>query len=322
MRTLQYSQHFIDLTTLHNLSKEKRKMGRWKNKKQKNTIKDEIFHRLNNMREAGHGHSRNEDKQTGIDKNYIYSSRTYKTYLREAKLFATWCIKQHPDVKHLKQLKPYVNEYLQAQIDASMSVWTITTRKAAIAKTLNMDYCSFIQTPPRERKNIKRSRNSVSRDKHISAETEAIFAALTSACGLRRNEMIKICGTDLEFDNKSGKYYLNVTKGTKGGKPRRCWIIGENKEDRERIVKLFKDAGHLRVCPHLPSSFDNHYYRAKYTKRLYNSLARPTALIPRNEQYITRKDRAGEVLDRLALRQVSLALGHTRISVIPLSYLY
>lgn len=297
-------------------------MGRWKNKKNKNTIKDEIFRRLNNMRENGHGRSRNEDKKNGVDKNYIYSSKTYKTYLREAKLFASWCIKQNPDLKHLKQLKPYANAYLQSQIDAGMSAWTISTRKAAIVKALNMNYSTFIQTPARERKNIKRSRKTVSRDKHISAATEAKYASITSACGLRRNELIKICGTDLKFDKKSGKYYLTVTKGTKGGRPRKCWIIAKNEKDEKRIVKLFKDAGHLRVCPHLPSSFDNHYYRAQYAKRLYNSVARPESLIPKNEKYIMRKDRAGEVLDRVALYQVSLALGHSRIDVVPLNYLY
>ena len=71
-----------------------------------------------------------------------------------------------------------------------------------------------------------------------------------------------------------------------------------------------------------PSSFDNHYYRAQYAKRLYNSVARPESLIPKNEKYIMRKDRAGEVLDRVALYQVSLALGHSRIDVVPLNYLY
>lgn len=297
-------------------------MGRWAKKKQKNTIKDEIYLRLNNMREAGHGRSRNEDKKNGIDKKYIYSSNTYKTYLREAKKFATWCMKQHPNVKHLKDLKPYVNEYLQSQIDAGMSSWTITTRKAAIAKTLNMDYSSFIQTPSRERKNIKRSRNSVTRDKHISAETEAKFAFITSACGLRRNELNKIRGVDLKFDQKSNRYYLDVTKGTKGGKPRKAWIVAENNDKLIQIVKMFKDAGNLKICPHIPTSYDNHYYRGQYAKRLYNSLARSISELPNSDRYIMRKDRAGEILDRKAMRQVSLSMGHQRISVIALSYLY
>ena len=91
-------------------------MGKWAKKRAKNTIKDEIYNRLSKIFKAGNGRSRNVDKRNGVDREYIYSSKTYKTYHNECKRFAVWCRKTHPEVKHLKQCKQYVNEYLEHQI--------------------------------------------------------------------------------------------------------------------------------------------------------------------------------------------------------------
>lgn len=297
-------------------------MGKWAKKKQKNTIKDDIFRRLNGMLQEGMGRSRQEDKKAGIDQDYIYSSKTYETYKREAKHFADWVKKEHPEVLHLKDLNPYANDYLQSQIDAGLSAWTITTRKAAIAKTLGIPYGDMIATPSRNRSDITRSRAAVSRDKHISDATEARLAMLTAATGLRRRELVKITGDALKFDSKSGKPFLHITEGTKGGKERTAWIIGSTQEETDEVVKFFQNAGRLRVCPHVSEAYDNHHYRAEYAKRYYNRIARPAERIPKEDRYIMRKDRAGEVLDKRAMRAVSKALGHNRIDVIAASYLY
>lgn len=134
-------------------------MGKWAKKRAKNTIKDEIYNRLSKLFKAGNGRSRNVDKRNGVDREYIYSSKTYKTYHNECKRFAVWCRKTHPEVRHLKECKKYVNEYLTYQISSGKSPWTLTTQKAALAKLYGVDYASFIATPPRERSKIKRSRD-------------------------------------------------------------------------------------------------------------------------------------------------------------------
>lgn len=297
-------------------------MGKWAKKRAKNTIKDEIYKRLSTMLKSGMGRSRNLDKRTHEDKNHIYSSRTYKTYHNEAKRFATWCIKNHPEVKRLKDCKKYVNEYLQNQIDENKSAWTISTQKAALAKTFGVDYNAFIATPARERRNIKRSRHAVLRDKNISAETERFLSTITSATGLRRNELCKITGEALRYDARTGRPYLHITQGTKGGKIRNAWIIGSDPEETDYVVNLFRSAGKMRVIPKVSSAYDNHRYRGVYAKRLYEICARSINEIPENERYIMRKDRAGEVLDKRAMRIVSKCLGHNRIDVIALNYLY
>lgn len=296
-------------------------MGKWAKKRAKNTIKDEIYNRLSKLFKAGNGRSRNVDKRNGVDREYIYSSKTYKTYHNECKRFAVWCRKTHPEVRHLKECKKYVNEYLTYQISSGKSPWTLTTQKAALTKLYGVDYASFIATPPRERSKIKRSRNPVSRDKNISANTEKFLSTITSATGLRRNELCKITGDALRYDS-SGRPFLHITRGTKGGKIRDAVIIGATPEETEYIVGLFKSAGKMKLLPKVSSAYDNHRYRAEYAKRLYQRFARNIDDIPKKERIYLRKDRKGEILDRSCLMYISSCLGHNRIDVLYSNYLY
>ena len=296
-------------------------MGKWAKKRAKNTIKDEIYNRLSKLFKAGNGRSRNVDKRNGVDREYIYSSKTYKTYHNECKRFAVWCRKTHPEVRHLKECKKYVNEYLTYQISSGKSPWTLTTQKAALTKLYGVDYASFIATPPRERNKIKRSRNPVSRDKNISANTEKFLSTITSATGLRRNELCKITGDALRYDS-SGRPFLHITRGTKGGKIRDAVIIGATPEETEYIVGLFKSAGKMKLLPKVSSAYDNHRYRAEYAKRLYQRFARNIDDIPKKERIYLRKDRKGEILDRSCLMYISSCLGHSRIDVLYSNYLY
>lgn len=270
-------------------------MGKWAKKRAKNTIKDEIYNRLSKLFKAGNGRSRNVDKRNGVDREYIYSSKTYKTYHNECKRFAVWCRKTHPEVRHLKECKKYVNEYLTYQISSDKSPWTLTTQKAALAKLYGVDYASFIATPPRERSKIKRSRNKVSRDINISAETEKFLSTITSATGLRRNELCKITGDSLRYDS-SGRPFLHITRGTKGGKIRDAIIMGATQEETDYVVSLFKSAGKMKLLPKISSAYDNHRYRAEYAKRLYQRFARNIDDIPKKERIYLRKDRKGEIL--------------------------
>lgn len=320
-------RHLIDLTTIFNLGARKMtKSKRWdkkKKNKRKNTLQKEVYDKLSQMYLSGSGRSRQQDKKNGSDKNYIYSSKTYLTYKREAKHFITYCKSQHPEILHLKECIPFANDYIQYQIDQGYSAWTISTRKAAISKLLSIPYCNLIATPSRNRENIQRSRASVERDRHISKGKELFFAKITAATGLRRNELQKIRGTDLrKGQNADGTsfYYLHITKGTKGGKERDAPIMGISDIETQEIINLFLNAGNALVCPRVPNAYDNHFYRGIYAKRIYGHHARIT--IPPEDKYIMRKERYGEVLDKKAMRITSKALGHNRIDVIAQNYLY
>lgn len=298
-------------------------MGRWDEKKKqqrRNTLSDDAYKRLSTMFREGKGRSRNEDKKAGISDKYIYSASTYNTYRREAKHYIQWLRKEHPEVLHLKQGKRYINEYLQFQIESQFSSWTISTRKAALVKLYGITGEDLIATPPRERADIVRSRYAAKRDARISSEKQEYYARIGRATGLRRREMERITGDALV--KRGDQYWIYVDKGTKGGKCRYAIIHGQTEQETRKIVKLFQQAGKLRVCPDVPDAFDEHAQRALYAKTLYNAYARPVAEIPRKERYIMRKDRAGEVLDKRAMLFVSRCLGHSRIDVIAEHYLY
>lgn len=301
--------------------------GRWAKRRQKKKEKAQqkesyrktARERLQAMVNAGMGSKRSEDKSEADTKNKIYSKATFKTYKQQFKHFADWLEKAHPEAETLEDARAFVDDYLRHLIELERSAYSISTAKAAIAKIMGVESTQFIATPPRLRADIKRSRGEAERDKHISTKKEEELARFTSATGLRRKEMTMIKAEDLFFEN--GQAYLNVTQGTKGGKPRVAKIVGKTEEETKDIVKWIQSKKG-RLFNKLSSNYDNHYYRATYANRLYNQLKRDIDDIPTQERYVMRKERAGEVYDKQAMLLVSQALGHNRISVIAQSYLY
>lgn len=271
------------------------------------------------MLKAGLGSKRSKDKAEADTKNKIYSKATFETYKQQFRHFAEWLDKAHPEAETLEDARGFVDEYLRHLIELERSAYSISTAKAAIAKVMGVEATQFIATPPRLRADIKRSREVAERDKHISDKKEEELARFTSATGLRRKEMTMIKSDDLFF--KNGQAYLNVTKGTKGGKPRIAKIVGKTEAETREIVKWIQSKKG-RLFNKLSSNYDNHFYRATYANRLYNQLKRDIDKIPTQDKYIMRKERAGEVYDKQAMLMVSKALGHNRISVIAQSYLY
>lgn len=301
--------------------------GRWAKRRQKKKEKAQqkesyrktARERLQDMLNAGMGSKRSKDKSEADTKNKIYSKATFKTYKQQFGHFADWLKEAHPEAVTLEDARAFVDEYLKHLIELERSAYSISTAKAAIAKIMGVEATQFIATPPRLRADIKRSRGEAVRDKHISNKKEEELARFTSATGLRRKEMTMIKAEDLFFEN--GQAYLNITKGTKGGKPRVAKIVGKTEEETKEIVEWIQSKDG-RLFNKLSSNYDNHYYRATYANRLYNQLKRDIDKIPTQERYVMRKERAGEVYDKQAMLMVSNALGHNRISVIAQSYLY
>ena len=298
---------------------KKRKKRKEKALQQKESYRKTARLRLQVMLKAGMGSKRSEDKAEADTRNKIYSKATFETYKQQFRHFAEWLDKAHPEAVTLEDARAFVDEYLRHLIELERSAYSISTAKAAIAKVMGVEATQFIATPPRLRADIKRSRGVAERDKHISDKKEEELARFTSATGLRRKEMTMITAEDLFFEN--GQAYLNVTKGTKGGKSRVAKIVGKTEEETKDIVKCIQSK-EGRLFNKLSSNYDNHYYRATYANRLYNQLKRDIADIPTEDKYIMRKDRAGEVYDKQAMLQISRALGHNRISVIAQSYFY
>ncbi len=308
-----------------------RKEGRWakkrrlrreeeeRDKEEKAEYRDIGRLKIQSMYKAGFGRSRASDKLKGMTSDKIYSKSTFETYKKQYRYFCDYLKEQKPEVKTMDQAKNSVNDYLLYLIEKRKSAYSINTIKSALAKVFEAPTTDFIKTPERTRANIARSRYDAIRDKDLSAKTEQKYARFTSAFGLRRAEMEQITAEDLLF--KDGKYYLNVTKGTKGGRPRVAEIVGASENDTKEIVAWIQSKKG-KLFPKLPSHYDNHHYRALYAKRVYNKYARDVNKIPAKERYIMRKDRAGETFDKAAMKIASKFLGHNRISVIAQSYLY
>lgn len=318
---------------------DEKKLGRWATKRrerrergQKPKVKKEVKKekevesyrktarlRLQTMFKKGFGTKRSTDKMNDDTRDKIYSKNTFETYKRQSRYFADWLEQSYPEAKTIEQARDYVDEYLLHLIEIGKSPSSIATTKAALVKVYQTDSSAFVETPARTRASITRSRLDVAQDSHVSEKTEARLSRFTSATGLRRAEMLKIEADDLFF--KGGKAYLSVTKGTKGGKARVVEIVGLSDGDTKDIVEWIQGQKG-RLFPHITKHYDNHHYRAIYAKRVYDKYARDVNTIPAKEKYIMRKDRAGEVFDKLAMAVTSKNLGHNRIDVIAQSYLY
>lgn len=275
--------------------------------------------RLMEMFRAGFGKSRSLDKLRGETKNRIYSRQSYLTYKNQFRYFSNWVKEKHPEAHSIEEARILIDEYLKHLMDLDRSAYSISTAKAALVKVFQTDATQVVATPIRRRADVKRSRFSVDRDKHISDELERRLSQFTSATGLRRKEMLQIEAEDLFFNN--GKPYLNVNKGTKNGKTRIAEIHGVSEAETKMLIE-FIQSKKGRLFPKLSPHYDNHYYRSVYAKRVYDRYARKEKDVPKKERYIMRKDRAGEVLDKLAMEITSRMLGHSRINVIAQSYLY
>lgn len=301
------------------LKKERESREDKESRKEKPVYRDIGRLKLQSMYKAGYGRSRASDKFKSKTDDKIYSKSSFETYKKQYRYFCDYLKEQKPDVKTMDQARESVDSYLLYLMEKERSAYSISTAKAALSKVFGVPATSFIETPSRTRANIVRSRYETVRGKELSKKTELKYSRFTSAMGLRKSEMEEIRAEDLFFEN--GRPYLNVTRGTKGGRPRVAEIVGVSEEETKEIVKwILLRKG--KLFPKLPSHYDNHFYRGVYAKRIYNRYARNLDEIPAKEKYVMRKDRAGETFDKVAMKIASRSLGHNRISVIAQSYLY
>lgn len=255
---------------------------------------------------------RTKDNLHPITKDKIYSYSTLRTYMKHANYFTKYC-KTNYNCKSLDQCEKYVDEWLATR--TNLSAYTQKLEVAALAKLYGKTAADFNQTSRRERQNITRSRNKTDMDKHFSFKNNKEFIDFCKSTGLRRAEITALKGSDLvRIDNK---YYIHVVRGTKGGKERYTLIINHI----DMVVDMMQRAGENKVFERVPTKADIHSYRSDYATTLYNQIARPVEGLSKEELYICKKDRKGDIFDKSAMLYVSKNLGHNRISVIAGHYL-
>ena len=284
--------------------------------KNKKTLVKQVSDELDSQFMAGKGRQKHLDK--GIEngmRGRIYSDSTLRTYKKHCCYFVKWCKEQHK-CKTLEECRQYVHEWMETRRD--LSAWTQKTEISALAKlyrcrTEDLD----VKTPPRRRRDIKRSRHKTEYDRHFSEETHRDIVTFGKCTGLRRRELARIRGDDLI--EKNGRYYLNVTAGTKGRRSRLSPIVGSD-EEIKTVLQLCRTSGHEKIFGKVPHAMDEHGYRREYCNRVYQSEKRPIKVLSESDRYYCRNDMKGIVYDRRALLIASEALGHSRISVIPVNY--
>lgn len=259
----------------------------------------------------------------------IYSYGTFRVYMRHCNYFTKWCGQVY-HCKTLEECRVHVDEWLLLQQKKGYSAYTIKLQASALAKLYGCSTKDFIKTQPRHRADITRSRGRAIRDAHFSETNHADLVLFCRLTGLRRRELSLLTGDNLVIDRIN--CYILIDKGGKGGRKRYAPIIG-TKEEVEKVIEMMQNSQFKKVFPQVPNGADIHGYRADYAVRLYKHVARKIEDIPfdrfhtknkkwyQSEVYVCKKDRKGILLDKMALKIVSKALGHNRISVVAEHYL-
>ncbi len=227
------------------------------------------------------GESKYLAKLNGTYTNYIFSWETYRSYLKHSCYFIRWVKEQpiDPVLGHkprtLEECRKagFVEKWIQYNIDRGLSNYTVKLELASLSKLYGCKSTDFnIKTHPRKRASIKRSRrNDVAMDKHFSITKNKDLITFCRCTGLRRSELEQIRGTDLI--EHEGKLFLDVHKGTKGGRLRISEICG-SEEELETVKRLCAEAGSNKIFPNPHTNADIHSYRADYAKRIYNKYKR------------------------------------------------
>lgn len=272
------------------------------------------------------GESKHLDKIKGETQNKIYSWETYRSYMKHCNYFTKWAKEQY-GCNSLEKCRPYVDEWLKSRSEKGLSAYTQKLEASALAKMYGCSTKDFIKTDVRHRADISRSRGEKVRDRHFSEEKNKELVDFCKSTGLRRAELKALTGDKLI--EKNGQYFIKVDSGSKGGRYREAPVIENVKE----VVERMQSIGTGKVFEKIPNGADIHAYRSHYATTLYNSLERPKEEIPydkinrgtghkyQSQVYFCQKDLKGVTYDKVAMLEVSRALGHNRISIIAEHYI-
>ena len=279
------------------------------------------------------GQSKYHDKLSGDTQGKIYSFSTARAYNRDCQRFATYVAENSPTGRNtsLQDAFKYAKEYIAKENASEKSPYTIKAERSALAKLYQCKAEELGTVRERSRENITRSRertvvsektgkiikNQSTRAGRFSEKNHAAEVAFARGTGMRRSEMEQVRGNQLH-QRADGSYYIRmVGNQCKGGREREIPVRG----DVDRIVEMCRAADSGKVFESVPAHMDVHHYRSEYASNLYNELARVPGEIPKEDRYCCRNDLKGVWYDKPAMKEVSEALGHSRISVIAEHYL-
>lgn len=274
------------------------------------SLKSQVYQEFQDM--LAPGTSKHKAKQDGSIRDIVVSYGTYQDYRSVCNRFVTYC-KENYGCKTLDECRPYTDVWVKKKKKNGKS-YPATTMKTYASALSKLYHCTMKEIAPdlpvRRRQDITNSRGNKT---HWSRTGEyAPIMDFVDATGLRCSELKMLKGND--FNMKNGELFVIVRKG-KNGKYREAQVI----QNSEWVKEVMQKAGEKLVFSKIPKQL--HRYRAEYATTYYKMLARPLEKIPREERYYCRRDLKSIVYDKKAMKIVSEALGHSRISVIASSYL-
>lgn len=296
----------------------------------KQTI-EHLFHNVLKEKIA-FGESKHLVKQNlgfGESSYKIFSYSTYNTYLKECRAFADW-LKETKGISKAVDLaitEQYAIEYLRDRLDSGTSVYTVKMERSALSMLYNKPI--DIKMPVRDNKNIYRSRQKTTNDKHHSrnGKYKNLFT-MALATGGRRCDIEKI--TVNSFREIDGSLYVEF-KQSKGGRDRLTPVRVEYSEQVKEIIEQAKTEGKTRLFGKIPNKIDIHSLRREYAQNLYQDIVKNPELRDKYlKQYPSRKedvkrqiyrDRNGNTYNRDDVYVVTQALGHNRLDVTITHYL-
>lgn len=295
--------------------------------KSKVDIHHEVKQQLRSLERFGE--SKYEAKKAGTMKDGIYSYDTARAYNKACQAFAEYVREQAPMGRHttLEEARAYARGFISREIEQGKSPYTVKLERAALGKLYGCKGTEFGEVPNRSRDSITRSRERViisektgkeilnprTRAGHFSEKNNAAVVSFAKSTGLRRSELEALKGDQLRLTENG---YAIAVKG-KGGRERLAPVRG----DVNAVVERMRAAGSSRVFEKVPAAMDVHHYRSVYASELYKEHARAKDEIPRDKRYCCRGELKGTWYDRDAMKYVSEALGHSRVSVIAEHYL-
>ena len=260
----------------------------------------------------------------------IHSLATMRAYEQTAREFTAWVKTNHPDVKKLEQVeREHMRSYLLHRQEQGLSAWTTSKDMAALNKIFDAGLTkNEVGLRERSYRDTTRSRVERTHDNEINRANYQAQIDVASAFGLRRES---ICGGQYQLKDVSlykhaddGRVYAAVIE--KGGRYRVAPCLASHQQRIEaqypqievRDDHMSKDAfktaytasGEV-LFDRYPHRIDNHELRHQYARELYNELVEQKG----------HDDANYRGFDKQILRDVSEALGHSRISVVVEHYL-
>lgn len=167
----------------------------------------------------------------------------------------------------------------------------------------------------------------------MASELRYLRAEAQGGVELPRNDLKRLNAISDALRAFPERDYFVYFQRDKGGRDRFAPLAGSEEQQKAVIERFKATAKDSKVWLAVPSAMDVHSYRSDYATALYREFARPIEQIPydrvhqgtgrryQSDVYHCRGDMKGVALDKAAMRQVSVALGHNRLEVVAGHYI-